>query len=267
MFKIILTAIIALFFTLNLKGQETTASKQVSSFIIMAPQLNISKKIWVYLPKSYLEHTGKKFPVIYMHDAQNLFDKKTSYAGEWEVDETLDCLNAQVIIIGIEHGNEKRIEELTPFKNEKYGGGKADAYLDFIVKTLKPHVDSIYRTKTKAKNTTIFGSSLGGLVSLYAVIKYPKVFGKAGVFSPSFWFSDSIYNLVQKGPKIKSKVYFLCGDSESENMVKDLNKMEKLLDENRCACLKLTKKEIITGGQHNEKLWREGFEKAYLWIK
>lgn len=104
-----------------------------------------------------------------MHDAQNLFDAKTSYSGEWNVDEKLDSLKAQVIVVGIEHGNEKRIDELTPFKNEKYGGGNANNYLEFIVKTLKPYIDKNYRTKTKAKSTILFGSSLGGLVSFMAL--------------------------------------------------------------------------------------------------
>lgn len=117
----------ALFFILNyntLFSQESTASKQVSSFEINAPQLNSKKKIWIYLPKDY-DSSTKKYPVIYMHDAQNLFDAKTSYVGEWNVDETLDSINAKVIIVGIEHGGEKRIEELTPFTHPKYGGGKS----------------------------------------------------------------------------------------------------------------------------------------------
>jgi alpha-glucosidase len=87
-----------------------------------------------------------------MHDAQNLFDSKTSYAGEWNIDEKLDSINAELIVIGIEHGNDKRMDELTPFKNDKYGGGNADAYLEFIVKTLKPQIDQKYRTKTKKKH-------------------------------------------------------------------------------------------------------------------
>jgi predicted alpha/beta superfamily hydrolase len=265
--RILLIAAIAFLSACKLTAQESTASKQVSTFTIEAPQLNMAKKIWVYLPKSYTANPDKKYPVIYMHDAQNLFDKKTSHAGEWEVDETLDRLGADVIVIGIEHGNDKQLEELTPFKNEKYGGGKADDYLDFIVNTLKPYVDKNFRTKTKARNTTIFGSSLGGLTSFYAVLKYPEVFGKAGVFSPSFWFSKDIYDMVEKSKKIKAKIYFLCGDNESKDMVNDLNKMTKLLDENRCYCLKLQEKVIVKGGQHNEKLWREGFEKAYLWLK
>ncbi|WP_298153662.1 alpha/beta hydrolase-fold protein [Flavobacterium sp.] len=268
MLKVTLISIIFLLIGYRLMAQQSTASKQVSTFTIEAPQLHTTKKIWVYLPKSYAHNPDKKYQVMYMHDAQNLFDKKTAYAGEWEVDETLDRLNANVIVIGIEHGNDKRIDELTPFKNEKYGGGNADAYLDFIVYTLKPYVDKNYRTKTKAKNTTIFGSSLGGLVSFYAVLKYPEVFGKAGVFSPSFWFTKDIYEMMEKAPKTKAKIYLLCGDSESKDVdvVADVNKMAKLLDENRCYCLHLTEKVIIKGGEHNEKLWRENFEKAYLWL-
>ena len=259
------------FFTIlkiTAQGEETkksTASKQVSTFTIEAPQLQTTKKIWIYLPENYL-NSKKKFSVIYMHDAQNLFDAKTSYSGEWNVDEKLDSLKAQVIVVGIEHGNEKRIDELTPFKNEKYGGGKADSYLEFIVKTLKPQIDKNYRTKTKKKNTIIMGSSLGGLISYYAVLKYPEIFGKAGVFSPSFWYSKDIYSLTEKSKKIKSKIYFLCGDNESDDMVSDLNKMESVLNSNRCYCLNLNEKKIVKGGQHNEKLWRDGFIKAVLWL-
>jgi len=201
-----------------------------------------------------------------MHDAQNLFDTKTAYAGEWNVDEKLDSLNAQVIVVGIEHGNEKRMDELTPFKNEKYGGGKAGEYLDFLVTTLKPEIDKKYRTKSNARNTVIMGSSLGGLTSFYAILKYPNVFGKAGIFSPSFWFSKEIYTLAENTKKLDGKIYLLCGDNESEDMVNDLNKMENIISKKRCDCMKLTKKRIIKGGQHNEKLWRDGFVKAYLWL-
>lgn len=246
---------------------QSTASKNVSTFTIDAPQLGGIRKIWLYLPDNY-NASKKKFPVMYMHDAQNLFDKTTAFSGEWQVDETLDSLKAQVIVVGIEHGNEKRIEELTPYANPKYGGGKADRYLDFIVTTLKPYIDKNYRTKPEAKNTAVFGSSLGGLVSFYAVLKYPKVFGKAGVFSPSFWYTDDIYKLMEQAPKTKAKIYFLAGDSESkdDDVVGDVRRMEHLLDANRCACFKLSKTVIVKGGQHNEKLWRESFAKAYLWL-
>ncbi len=246
-------------------SQESTASKQVSSFVIDAPQLKTQKKIWLYLPKDYA-NSAKKYPVIYMHDGQNLFDDKTSYVGEWHVDETLDSISAQVIVVGIEHGGENRMNELTPFKNTKYGGGEADKYLEFIVTTLKPQIDKTYRTKSNAKNTAIFGSSLGGLVSFYATIKYPKVFGKAGVFSPSFWFSNDIYTFAAQTPKIKSKIYFLCGDSEGDDMVADMEKMYKIIAAKRCDCLNLSKKVIVPSGKHSEKLWSQHFLNAYLWL-
>ena len=256
---------IMLWITSVTSAQESSASKNVSTFTIEAPQLKTTKKIWIYLPEDY-SATAKKYSVIYMHDAQNLFDSKTAYSGEWNVDEKLDSLKAPVIVVGIEHGNDKRIDELTTFKNEKYCGVNAGNYLDFIVKTLKPYIDKNYRTKPKAKNTIIMGSSLGGLVSYYAILKYPATFGKAGVFSPSFWFSNDIYTLTEKAPKIKTKIYFLCGDKESDDMVKDMTKMERLLDTKRCYCLHLTKSKIVKGGEHNEKLWRDGFVKAVLWL-
>lgn len=237
----------------------------VTSFTIEAPQLKSSKKIWLYLPEGY-STSKKKYPVIYMHDAQNLFDDKTSYAGEWHIDETLDSLKAEVIIVGIEHGNEKRMEELTPYPNEKYGGGKADAYLDFMVNTLKPYIDTNYRTKTGKMNTAIAGSSLGGLVSYYAVLKYPKVFGKAAIFSPSFWFTHEIYTLTENNKKLKTKLYFLCGDAESATMVSDMDKMVDLVNDKRCSCMHLTRKVIVADGKHNEKLWSNAFGKAYLWL-
>jgi predicted alpha/beta superfamily hydrolase len=264
--KYIFTLLSVLFF-LSINAQQSTASKQVSTFIIDAPQLKTSKKIWVYLPKNY-ENSTKNFPVIYMHDGQNLFDATTSYLSEWNIDETLDSINAQVIVIGIENGGDKRMEELTPFKNEKHGGGNTDNYLGFIVETLKPYIDKNYKIKTTASNTCLWGSSLGGLASFYGALKYPKVFGKVGCFSPSFWFNrKEIFDLMKKTKSFKTKVYFLCGDNEGDDdMIRDMNNMEYQVNSKRCSCKNLNKKIIVKGGQHNEKLWRDGFKNAYLWF-
>jgi len=265
-----MTRKITLFFILlislnNLFSQESTASKNVSSFTIAAPELNGSKKIWLYLPKEYA-NSKKKYPVIYMHDGQNLFDTKTSYVGEWNIDEKLDSLNAQVIVVGIEHGNEKRIDELTPYKNDKYGGGNGYHYLEFIVKTLKPKIDSTFRTKPNTVNTIIMGSSLGGLISYYALLKYPEVFGKAGVLSPAFWINPEVFELTKSTKTLDSKIYFLCGDKESKDMVPYVNKMEVLVSKIRCSCRHLTRKKIVKGGQHNEKLWRDNFVSVFKWL-
>jgi predicted alpha/beta superfamily hydrolase len=248
-------------------AQESTASKNITTFTIFAKQLHTEKKIWVYLPENY-NRTTKKYPVIYMHDGQNIFDTKTSYVGEWNVDETLDSIKAQVIVIGIEHGGNKRMDELTPCKHPKYNGGNADDYLDFIVNTLKPEVDKKYRTKSNTANTAIFGSSLGGLVSFYAALKYPKVFGKAGCFSPSFWFCRNQLNeLMTQAKDFDTKIYFLCGNDEGDDdVIRDMENVEKWVNTKRCECKKKNKKVIVKGGQHNEKLWRENFKKAYLWL-
>lgn len=245
---------------------QGTASPRVSAFSIEAPQLQDSRKIWVYLPQSYENKAKRHYPVLYMCDGQNLFDATTAFAGEWEVDETLDRLRAEVIVIGIEHGGAKRLEELTPFPNDRYGGGKADAYLDFVVHTLKPYVDAHYRTKPGRRHTAIWGSSLGGLTAFYAAVKHPDVFGKAGVFSPAFWFSDAIFELAQQQDVIRTKIVLLCGDAESDEMVPDMHRMARLLDTKRCYCEHLTKEIVVSGGKHNESLWREGFRQTFGWL-
>jgi predicted alpha/beta superfamily hydrolase len=245
---------------------QSTASANVSTFEIEAPQLNTVKKIWVYLPEAYTT-SAKDYPVLYMHDAQNLFDTVTSFVGEWKVDEALDSMqHPEIIIIGLEHGNEKRIEELTPFSHEKYGGGKADAYLEFLRNTLKPHVDASFRTMPKAENTAIMGSSLGGLVSFYALLKYPETFGSAGVFSPSFWFSEKIFTVADSAEiDQQHRFYFLGGTAEGENMVPDLQRMQALLKSKGISERNL-KLDIIEGGEHNEAFWSEHFPGAVKWL-
>lgn len=245
---------------------QSTASQQVETFTFDAPQLETQKKIWVYLPSSY-QNSKKAYSVIYMHDAQNLFDASTSYVGEWKIDEYLDSItDNKSIIIGIEHGNEKRIDELTPYPHEKYGGGKGEAYVNFIINTLKPYIDTNYRTLPDAPHTTIMGSSLGGLISFYAAVKHPKTFGNAGVFSPSFWFSEEIYKLVETSDIPEStRFYFLAGSDESEETVPDLEKMISLLQRKGVKPENL-ESTIIEGGKHNEELWSTNFPEAYQWL-
>ncbi|MDR5590740.1 alpha/beta hydrolase [Christiangramia sp. SM2212] len=245
---------------------QSTASPNVTTFELEAPQLDTIKKIWVYLPESY-KTSENKYPVIYMHDAQNLFDRETSYVGEWKVDESLDSIGKpEAIIVGIEHGGAKRIDELTPFPHEKYGGGKADDYLEFIVQNLKPYIDSNYRSLPDYSNTGIFGSSLGGLVSFYAAFKYPETFGMIGSYSPSFWFNRDIYKL-PKNEKLnpETKFYFLVGTKESEEMVPDLREMIEVLKKNGLSSENF-KAKYVEGGEHNEALWSDNFLVTYFWL-
>ncbi|HZJ35854.1 MAG TPA: alpha/beta hydrolase-fold protein [Gillisia sp.] len=175
----------------------------------------------MYLPSNYV-NSQQSYPVLYLQDAQNLFDRSTSFSGEWRIDETLDSLDLELIVIGIEHGNEKRIDELTPFPHPEHHGGNAVTYLKFITETLKPDIDKRFRTKTDVSNTFIGGSSLGGLFSYFALLKDSEIFGKALVFSPSFWFSDKIVNFTDEIPGEKLdqiKLYFRAGKKENETMV------------------------------------------------
>ena len=109
---------------------------------------------------------------------------------------------------------------------------------------------------------------MGGLVSFYANLNYPEVFGKVGCFSPAFWINKKdIFQKMEQTPKYHTKIYLLCGDKEDDGtMVTDMTEMETLINSKRCECKKLNKSVIIKGGEHNEKLWRNAFAKAYLWL-
>lgn len=256
----------------NGNEKKSTASDNVSiikkEFII--PNLNnISHKVWVYLPP-YYNVMSKKYPVIYMHDAQNLFDDKTSYIGEWEVDEILNKLYHKTgngyIVVAVENGGEERINEYTPWTHPKYGGGKGAVYIDFIVNTLKPYIDSNYRTKKQAKNTALIGSSLGGLISFYGGLKYPKKFGKIGALSTSFWFSDKINEFTKEyGNLKKTQLFLLVGGKEGNGIVTDTRNMEELLLKTGFNSDNLSVK-ISPDGQHNEDFWNSEFLNVVTWL-
>src|SRR4029453_2520934 len=118
-----------------------------------------------------------------------------------------------------DHGGQKRINDLCPYDMEKFGKGEGGQYVDFLVKTLKPFIDKNYRTEKGRENTFVAGSSMGGLLSLYALLKYPKVFGGAGVFSPAFWVGPRIFDDIKtKGKLVNSRIYFYCGGQEGGSM-------------------------------------------------
>lgn len=241
------------------------AKGTLEEFTLEAPQLHGNKTIWVYLPVGYTSES-KSYPVIYMHDGQNVFGHPESFKREWHVEEKLNDLHSEAIIVGIEHGGDKhRIDEMTPYANATHGGGHADDYLDFILNTLKPHIDTTYRTLQEKEHTTIFGSSVGGLISFYALLKFPEVFGNAGVFSPSFWFNDAIFNLIESVDKIEGRIYFMAGDHESTTMIPDMERMEQLVLD-RVTDKNQINKRILHNGHHNEKLWRKAFPEAYRWL-
>ena len=259
--------------------EKATATKNVRVLAeeFEIPQLKAKRRIWIYLPPDY-HVSNEKYPVVYMHDGQNLFDKLTSFSGEWGVDETLNHLfkekNLKLIVIGIDNGGKERLNEYAPWVNKKYGGGKGKAYVDFIVNTLKPYIDANFNTLKDKANTGIIGSSMGGLISHYAGLKYPQVFGKVGVFSPAFWFSPEVKTFSKENANISdTKMYFLAGAKEGENVsfneisqtAKDMNAMTSLLKKNGFYSANITSK-IVPEGKHNEALWKTNFEEAILWL-
>ena len=230
------------------------------------PQINSKRKIWVYLPEGY-ENNNKRYPVLYMQDGQNLFDEYTGNFGEWGVDEILDSLiktgTPACIVVGINNGP-NRINEYNPYNTDRFGKGEGDNYLQFIVNNLKPYIDKHYKTLSQKENTIIAGSSMGGLISYYAVAKYPYVFGKAGVFSPSFWIAPQMDSLTQAvAPSLSGKYFFYMGGKESEEAIPDMfNIVTELGKSSKSLILTVTDPE----GQHNEPTWRKWFPYFYKWI-
>jgi metallo-beta-lactamase class B len=224
------------------------------------PQLNRTRKIWIYLPKGYVT-SSKTYPVLYMQDGQNIFNEFTASAGEWGVDECLDTLQQKTgkecIVIGIDNGGDKRSAEYNPYEEGK-------AYLDFLTTTLKPFIDSKYRTKKGSDYTFIAGSNLGGLISLYAVIKYPQVFGTAGVFSPMLSSGNQIFTDIKDyEPKIVSRFYLYAGGKDGMSVTNDVKQLTTILQTKTNYHVRQT---INPLGQPNEKYWREEFAVFYMWM-
>lgn len=246
-------------------------NSKVIQFTVYAPQLHTNKNIRVYLPCDYA-NSNKKYPVLYMLDGQNLFDDMASFAGEWGVDECVDSLCANgitvPIIVGIDHAGPQRLMEYSPWVMvDDLGGGDGDAFSDFVALTLKPVIDSMYRTLRDRNNNGVAGSSLGGLMSLYMVTDHPEVFSKAGIFSPAF--QTSMMNFENAGkyiPAAPVKFYFICGGREdSGEMVQNTQNMFDLLLNKNFPYISLHLS-IESYGTHTESFWRKEFYNALMWL-
>jgi predicted alpha/beta superfamily hydrolase len=254
-------------------GGNSTASPQVSvltdSFYMK--QMDRYRRIWLYLPPGY-EQGKDSFPVLYMQDGQNLFDVKTAFAGEWRIDEKLDSIiqigGRKAIVVGIENGGNFRINEYTPWPHPVYGGGGGDYYVDFLVNELKPFIDSQFRTRKGPENTGIGGSSLGGLISVYAALKYPYTFGKVLAFSNSFWIAESIFNISAYSPDTIDNYpdcYMIAGDLEGGAQVVQMQRFRDSL-----LSFGWPNSSVValqhTDGRHQESYWAREFVPAFEWL-
>jgi len=241
------------------------------------PQLGTTRTLRILLPPGY-ETSDRRYPVLYMHDAQNLFDAATSFAGEWAVDEALAKLSASgelpaMIVVGIDHGGKERLAEYSPYRDERIPTAKGDAYGDFLVQTLKPWVDRTYRTQPEAAHTALAGSSLGGLISLHTVLRYPGIFGKAACFSSSFWVGERrmLKEAAAAKPDPALRLYLDIGDRESgapadsRQAVQDAQDVAEALRTQGLGAERL-RVVVAPGARHTEGAWAARFPAALRWL-
>ncbi|MDX2141154.1 MAG: alpha/beta hydrolase-fold protein, partial [Chloroflexota bacterium] len=171
------------------------------------------------------ETSERRYPVIYMHDGQNLFDNATSYAGEWQADETMTALSSEglaAIIVGLPNAGERRRIEYSPYDYQISGKpvrGEGDAYIAFLVEIVKPLIDAHFRTRTDAAATGIAGSSMGGLISLYGFLMRPDVFGLCGAFSTAYWFGENkLLETTRERASGHGRIYLDVGTREGDTM-------------------------------------------------
>jgi predicted alpha/beta superfamily hydrolase len=269
--RLLILATLLLGFPAIAADKLSTAGNTVTVFTppLRLPGLQRARTLRLYLPPSYAGDRTRRYPVIYMHDGQNLFDDATAYSGEWGIDESLDALaratGFEAIVVGIDHGGERRINELSAWPHPDFGAGENDLYLADLVRVVKPFVDANWRTRPQREHTAIVGSSLGGLASHYALHRRPEVFSKAGVFSPSYWISEQVFMHTAnvRLPK-DARIYLTMGGKEDEQSVQQVRRMLELL---RAQGLReRATLSLQAQFEHNEKAWREEFPRAVRFL-
>jgi predicted alpha/beta superfamily hydrolase len=231
------------------------------------PRADDRRDLFVWLPPSYDARPGHRYPVLYMHDGQNLFDRATGFGGEeWGVDETMQAIAAdgvEAIVVGVPNLGAERAHEYSPWTDPRIGGGRGDAYLAFLLETVRPAVDAAFRTRTDREHTGIAGSSMGGLISLYAFFHPSAAFGFAGLLSPSLWFAGrAALAFVRDQPYRPGRLYIDIGTREGSVQLLDVARLREMLIEKgyRKGTDLLTV--VEQGGRHNEAAWSRRFRRA-----
>ena len=243
--------------------------------------LNNDRDVIVYLPPGYDAKKTTRYAVFYMHDGQNLFDGATSFipGKEWRVDETAERLIAAgkiepLIIVGI-YNTKDRVNEYTPSADAKFKlGGQADLYGRMLVEELKPFIDSHYLTKRDVRHTGLGGSSLGGLASLYLALKYPKVFRRAAVVSPSVWFANKqivrYVEALRKKPNIRLWIDIGTKEGrtaeEAQQSVNDTRLLRDTLVKRGWRVGKDLDYFEAEGAEHNEVAWAARVESILTFL-
>ena len=240
----------------TLTGEFRTHERFRSSF------LPHERTLLVYLPPGYKPRAARRYPVLYLQDGQNVFDKATSIGEEWHVDETAQALieGGQIeplIVVAIYNTGEHRIDEYTPTKVAGKGGGSGDLYGRMLVEEIKPMIDGKYKTLPSAASTGLGGSSLGGLLTVHLALKYPTVFNRLAVLSPSVWWDNRLIVREVEGLKAKLPLKFWldAGTGEGTDVVADARKLRDALLAKGWVADHDLKYVEAEGAQHNEQSW------------
>lgn len=238
------------------------------------------REVAVYLPPQYEKEPERRFPVLYMHDGQNCFNEATSFAGEWQADETAQRLIEAgeippIIIVAVANAGEDRMAEYTPTADERYPeGGHGGKYAKFLMTEVKPFIDKTYRTLPDKPNTGVCGSSLGGLISLYIAAEYPDEVGLCGSVSPSLWWDDrQMIRSIQADSKwTKScKIWLDMGTAEAvekkgDGPVAGSRALSMVLIGAGRKPERDFKYMEVRGGEHNEPAWAKRFDKILKFL-
>lgn len=256
---LLLTALVAVFPSRAEERRHTLSgdTRQIRGFKSAA--LNDTRNITVLLPPSYTSSKDRRYPVLYAMDNQNLFDEATSFIGrEWRMDETAGRMWKAgelpgFIVVGVDHGGVKRVGEYTP-------GPGADRYLKFVIEEVKPMVDRRFRTKPGPKDTAILGSSMGGLMALYAPLRYPKVFGKGAGLSVAYRMGPELFILAGKKPPKPVRLYLDIGDAEipgpgQRALEKEHARFVETLTTAGYRAGRDYEARVVPGASHNEDAW------------
>ncbi len=233
------------------------------------PQLRRRRRIAVLLPWNY-HQTDRHYPVLYLQDGQNLFEDGAPF-GTWGVDKKLAALaqkgKGDFILVAIDHGGKERIKEYSPYDSVRWGEGLGQEYARFLAETLKPHIDKNFRTLPDRANTGIGGSSMGGLISVYAGLMFPEVYSKFMIFSPSLWASPMIYSEPMHFAAFDSltKIYLYGGNREGAGMLPNLKRFKESVEKSSHGKSQV-RLETDQNGRHNEARWGEEFPKAAEWL-
>ncbi len=225
-----------------------------------------ARDLIVYLPPGYEVGGERCYPVLYLHDGQNLFDPATSFikGRTWRVRETADAsiLAGEVepvIVVGVYNTGNRRLAEYTPEKDWQMGGGEADSYGLLLTRELLPWIAEHYRVQAGPSHTGLGGSSLGGLVSLYLGLEYPEVFGRLAVMSPSLWWNQrSILQVVNRRAgeiENRPRIWLDAGDHEGRMTLKDAEQLARKLRGFGWKLEDTLHFERVRGGTHDEGSW------------